>query len=399
MAAPPTHAAATAATSAAPSAGVSAAVPADSSSAVTTDTSAATAEPSADDDFGVYIHVPFCTHRCDYCAFATWTDRSHLAADYLACCRDQARALAPGMPPVTSVFVGGGTPNLVAPSMLATVVAELPLAAGAELTVECNPDLVTPAAMQAYRDMGVNRISLGVQSMVPHVLEALGRQHDPRMVAASVDAVRGSGIDLLNLDLIFGSPAESAADCERTLSAAIALEPDHLSVYGLTPEPGTPVGDDPSRHPDDDDMADKYVIIDEVLERAGFEMYEISNWARPGAQCRHNLLYWRQGSYAGIGCAAHSHRDGRRFWSVRTPERYIAAVRAGASVEAGSESLDPDERRLEALQLALRTSDGVPAEAVPDEVADLVMPAGDGRLRLNVRGRLLANEVAIRLHH
>lgn len=362
-------------------------------------TSAATAEPSADDDFGVYIHVPFCTHRCDYCAFATWTDRSHLAADYLACCRDQARALAPGMPPVTSVFVGGGTPNLVAPSMLAAVVAELPLAAGAELTVECNPDLVTPAGMQAYRDMGVNRISLGVQSMVPHVLEALGRQHDPRMVAASVDAVRGSGIDLLNLDLIFGSPAESAADCERTLSAAIALEADHLSVYGLTPEPGTPVGDDPSRHPDDDDMADKYVIIDEVLERAGFEMYEISNWARPGAQCRHNLLYWRQGSYAGIGCAAHSHRDGRRFWSVRTPERYIAAVRAGASVEAGSESLDPDERRLEALQLALRTSDGVPAEAVPDEVADLVMPAGDGRLRLNVRGRLLANEVAIRLHH
>ncbi|WP_419945839.1 radical SAM family heme chaperone HemW [Candidatus Poriferisodalis sp.] len=356
------------------------------------------ADQTADEGFGVYVHVPFCTHRCDYCAFATWTDRSHLMADYMACCRDQARALAAGMPPVTSVFFGGGTPNLVAPSMVAAVAAELPLASGAEMTVECNPDLVTSAGMRAYRDMGVNRISLGVQSMAPHVLAALGRQHDPSMVTASVDAVRSAGIGLLSLDLIFGSPAESAADCERTLAAAIALEPDHLSVYGLTPEPGTPLGDNPSRHPDDDDMADKYMIIDRTLERAGFEMYEISNWARPGARCRHNLLYWHQGAYAGIGCAAHSHRDGRRFWSVRTPERFIAAIRSGASVEAGSESLGPDERRLEALQLALRTSTGVPAGAVPDEVADLVMPAGDGRLRLNTRGRLLANEVAIRLH-
>lgn len=349
--------------------------------------------------FGVYVHVPFCTHRCDYCAFATWTDRSHLIADYMSCCRDQARALARGMAPVTSVFFGGGTPNLAAPSMLAEVIAELPLAPGAEVTVECNPDLVTGAAMRDYRDMGVNRISLGVQSMAPHVLAALGRQHDPAMVEASVDAVRSSGIGSLNLDLIFGSPAESVADCEHSLRAALALEPDHLSVYGLTPEPGTPVGDDPARHPDDDDMADKYVLIDEMLERAGFEMYEISNWARPGAQCRHNLLYWQQGSYAGIGCAAHSHRDGRRFWSVRTPERYVSAIRAGRTVEAGSESLDDDERRLEALQLALRTSAGVPAGAVPDDVADLVMPAGDGRLRLTVRGRLLANEVAIRLQH
>ena len=352
----------------------------------------------AGDDFGVYVHVPFCTHRCDYCAFATWTDRSHLMAEYMSCCRDQARALAPGMPPVTSVFFGGGTPNLVAPSMLAAVVGELPLAPGAEITVECNPDLVTPSAMQACADMGVNRISLGVQSMVPHVLAALGRQHDPSMVAAAVGAVRSAGIGLLNLDLIFGSPAESIADCERSLTDAIAFGPDHLSVYGLTAEPGTPLGDDPARHPDDDDMADKYVIVDEMAERAGFEMYEISNWARPGAQCRHNLLYWQQGSYAGIGCAAHSHRKGRRSWSVRTPERYIEAIRAAAPVEAGSESLGPDERRLEALQLALRTSAGVPAEAVPDDVADLVMPAGDGRLRLTVRGRLLANEVAIRLH-
>ena len=347
--------------------------------------------------FGVYCHIPFCTHRCDYCAFATWTDRSHLIGDYMASCRRQARELAFGMPPVTSVFFGGGTPNLVQPSLLGDVLAELPLARGAEITVECNPDLVTPEQMQAYRALGVNRISLGVQSAVAHVLDALGRCHDPPMVAGAVDAVRQAGIGQLNLDLIYGSLAESLTDWKRTLVEAIDLEPDHLSVYGLTPEPGTPLGDDPSRHPDDDEMADKYLLADELLAREGYEIYEISNWARPGAQCRHNLLYWQQGSYAGIGCAAHSHRDGRRFWSVHTPERFIAAISAGTSPVAGSEELGPDERRAEALQLALRTSVGVPADAVPDDVEHLLEPAGGGRLKLTSRGRLLANEVAVRL--
>lgn len=347
--------------------------------------------------FGVYCHIPFCTHRCDYCAFATWTDRSHLIAEYMGACRRQARELATDMPPVTSVFFGGGTPNLVDPALLAAVLVELPTDSGAEVTIECNPDLVTAAQMAAFAGMGVNRVSLGVQSMNAHVLEALGRQHDPAMVAASVGAVRSAGIEQLNLDLIFGARAESLADWEGTVAEAVALEADHLSVYGLTPEPGTPLGDDADRHPEDDDLADKYLLADEMLSGAGFENYEISNWARPGAQCRHNLLYWQQGSYEGIGCAAHSHRDGRRYWSVRTPERFIAAVSAGASVEAGSEELDADERCIEALQLALRTTDGVPADAVPDDVAELLTPAGEGRLKLTVRGRLLANEVAIRL--
>ena len=347
--------------------------------------------------FGVYCHVPFCTHRCDYCAFATWTDRSHLIDDYMASCRLQAQQLAAGMPAVTSVFFGGGTPNLVGPSLLGSVLGELPLAESAEVTVECNPDLVTAEQMQEYRALGVNRISLGVQSTASHVLDALGRRHDPEMVDASVDAVRQAGIAQLNLDLIYGSPAESPSDWERTLVKAIDCGPDHLSVYGLTPEPGTALGDDPLRHPDDDDMADKYLLADELLGRAGYESYEISNWALPGSRCRHNLLYWQQGSYEGIGCAAHSHRGGRRYWSVRTPERFIAAVAAGDSCVAGSEELGPDERRREALQLALRTSAGVPADALPDDVGHLVEPAAAGRLRLTARGRLLANEVAVRL--
>lgn len=301
------------------------------------------------------------------------------------------------MPPVTSVFFGGGTPNLVHPSLLGDVLAELRLARGAEITVECNPDLVTPEQMQAYGALGVNRISLGVQSMASGVLDALGRRHDPQMVAASVEAARQAGIGQLNLDLIYGSRAESSTDWRRTVIDAIGLGPDHLSVYGLTPEPGTALGDDPARHPDDDDMADKYLLADELLAGAGYEIYEISNWALPGAQCRHNLLYWQQGSYAGIGCAAHSHRDGRRYWSVRTPERFIAAISAGTSTVAGSEELGPDERRVEALQLALRTSDGVPADVLPDSVGHLLEPAAQGRVKLTARGRLLANEVAVRL--
>ena len=347
--------------------------------------------------FGVYCHVPFCTHRCDYCAFATWTDREHLVEAYMAGCRRQARDLATAMPPVTSVFFGGGTPNLAPPRTLGAVVDELPLASGAEITVECNPDLVTPDQMRAYRDIGVNRISLGVQSMSPRVLDALGRRHDAAMVGVAAESVRQAGIGHLNMDLIFGAVNETLADWEDTLCEIVAMRPDHLSVYGLTVEAGTPLAADERRHPDDDDMADKYLLADNVLASAGYENYEISNWALRGAQCAHNQLYWRQGEYAGLGCAAHSHRDGRRFWSVRTPERFVEAVESGSSPEAGSENLDAVARRTESLQLAVRTSDGVPASEVPDDVMHLMTPAAAGRLRLTVAGRLLANEVAIRL--
>jgi oxygen-independent coproporphyrinogen-3 oxidase len=346
--------------------------------------------------FGIYLHVPFCAARCDYCAFATWTDRHHLIGDYLEACRRQAEVVAHDCPPVTSVFVGGGTPSQVPPDALLAVLAELPVVPGAEVTVECNPDDVTAALIGSLAAGGVNRISMGVQSMVPAVLAVLGRTHDPAHVSAAVEAVRAAGVADLNLDLIYGSVGESPADWAATLDAALALEPDHVSAYGLTVEPGTPLWDDPSRHPDEDDQADKYVLADERLTASGLENYEVSNWARPGHECRHNLLYWRQLDYVGLGCAAHSHVGGRRWWSVRTPERFIAAIAAGSSAEAGSERLDASGRRLEALQLALRTSDGVPVEAVPPEVRHLVEVHGD-RARLNREGRLLANEVAVRL--
>ncbi len=348
--------------------------------------------------FGVYLHVPFCAHRCDYCDFATWTDRGHLVGDYLAACRaDLEGAVDAGLPPATSVFVGGGTPSLVPASALADVLAAIPLAPGAEVTVECNPDSVDAEAIATYVAGGVTRLSFGVQSMVPHVLAALGRTHQPENVHRAVAAARAAGIGTFNLDVIYGGAGESIDDWRRTLDGILALDPPHVSAYALTVEPGTPLAADPSRHPDDDDQAEKYLIATDVLGSAGLESYEISNWARPGHECRHNLLYWSQGKYLGVGCAAHSHRAGRRWWNVRTPERYIEAVRAGRSPEAAGERLDPEASALEALQLSLRTTSGVPADALPvAELPGLVEVVGD-RAVLTAQGRLLANEVAVRL--
>jgi oxygen-independent coproporphyrinogen-3 oxidase len=349
--------------------------------------------------FGIYVHVPFCLARCHYCAFATWDDRPQLIPAYAAALvREVEAARAAGLPAATSAFFGGGTPSLLDADQLGRVVAALPLAPGAEVTVECNPDTVDAPVLAGYRAAGVNRISLGVQSMVPHVLSALGRTHDPANVERAVEAIAAVGFPSWNMDLIYGAVGESLADWEETLRLGLALEPPHVSAYGLTVEAGTPLAADPARHPDDDDEADKYLLADAALTDAGLASYEVSNWARPGHECRHNLLYWSQGDYRGFGCAAHSHESGRRWWNVRTPERYLALVERGESTEAADEVLDEEDRRIEGLQLALRTRSGVPADAVPDDddLTDLVERDG-GRVTLTLAGRLLANEVAVRL--
>ena len=343
--------------------------------------------------------MPFCRHHCDYCAFATWTDRDHLVERYMRACRAHAARLAPGLDPVTSVFVGGGTPSRVAPDLLLDVLAALPVVAGAEVTVECNPEDLDAARAAAYAAGGVTRISLGVQSLVPHVLASLGRQHPREAVAPAVAAARRAGLDV-NLDLIYGGAGETVADWAETVDGAVALEPDHVSAYALTVEKGTPLARDPGRHPDDDDQADKYDVATTRLEAAGYAWYEISNWARPGHECRHNLLYWSMGEYVALGCAAHGHRDGTRYWNPRTPERYIEAVEEGRDPVVGSERLDPDQRALEGLQLSLRTGAGVPVGALTtadrEVLGDLLHAEGD-RLVLTRAGRLLANEVSVRL--
>ncbi len=406
-------------------------------------------------DFGVYVHIPFCTKRCDYCAFATWTDRFHLVDEYVsACVVDMSQGAREGMGPATSVFFGGGTPSLLTPAQLSAIVSSVPLQPDAEVTVECNPETVDRDKLRGYRDAGVTRLSFGVQSMVPHVLAALGREHGVGAVHAAVAAASEAGFaDAYNVDLILGAAGETRSDWEATLAAVTGLSPapSHISAYALTVEPGTPLARDLGRHPDPDDQADKYLMADEMLSASGLPWYEISNWSRPGRECRHNQLYWSQGQYRGIGCAAHSHRvdsasgAARRWWNVRTPERYAGLIGAGRSPEAAGEDLDPGTRRREALELALRTREGVPESALPGWADDPVLsdlvevggsggaaapagvavggrggaglavggrggpgeaaggargsaaPAGSRRLVLTRAGRLLANEVAIRL--
>ena len=351
--------------------------------------------------FGVYIHIPFCAKKCDYCAFATFTDRHQLTSDYLDAMRTHIRrSVASGMPKATSVFIGGGTPTLVPADELMSVLAEIKLANNAEVTVECNPDDITLPMMQTFLANSVNRVSIGVQSTVDHVLKSLGRTHNPENVQRSVSIVRQAGFKTFNLDIIYGAAGETVDDWSQTVSDVVALDPPHVSAYGLTVEANTVLATQPDRHPDDDDQADKYIICDDLFESRGLANYEISNWAKTGHECEHNSLYWQQGNYEGFGSAAHAHLDGRRWWNVRTPERYIELVRSGESPESSSETLDAQTRKREALQLLVRTREGVPADAFSakdlEEMSEL-LARRDGKIVLTRAGRLLANEVALRL--
>ncbi len=347
--------------------------------------------------FGFYVHIPFCAKRCDYCAFATWTDRDHLIERYVAACRkDLAGA---DLPVATSVFFGGGTPSIIAGELLMSILGDIARTDDAEVTVECNPDTVTQSLFDTYANAGVNRVSLGVQSMVPHVLKSLGRSHDVDNVKHALACAANAGIDRVNVDVIYGAVGETIDDWRRTVEEVLALTPlpKHVSAYALTVEPGTPLSLDKSRFPDDDDQAEKYEIVDTLLNDVGLPNYEISNWSAPGEECRHNILYWEQGNYRGIGCAAHSHVDGRRWWNLRTPERYIAAVESGATVEAADEVLDAATRKFEMLELAMRMRYGVPESALPVEDLHEFLDVRNGRAILNRRGRLMAGEIATRL--
>lgn len=346
--------------------------------------------------FGVYVHIPFCQKRCDYCAFATWTDRHHLHDQYLAALRVDIETSA--LPPANTIFVGGGTPTQVDSQALAAVISTIPRTADAEVTVECNPDDLTAEMLHDFQVAGVNRVSIGVQSMDPIVLRSLGRWHVPANVTRAVELVKQSGLPTWNLDVIYGAAGETVEQWRHTMQAILMLEPPHVSAYGLTVEAGTPLASDPSRHPDDDDLADKYELADDLLVAAGLDNYEVSNWSRPGHESQHNRLYWMQHDYRGFGCAAHSHRSGRRSWNVRTPERYIAAIEGSASPEGGFELLDDATRRIEGLQLALRMREGVPVGSLEISGLDDLVTLNDGRVQLSRRGRLLANEVSLRLN-
>ncbi len=346
--------------------------------------------------------MPFCTRRCDYCAFATWSGRDELMGAYVAACRSEmARAYDEGLGPAATVFVGGGTPSTLPPDLLVELLEGVRRVEGAEVTVECNPESTSQALVAAMRESGVTRVSLGVQSLQEHVLAGLGRHHGPGDVERAVALVGAAGFETFNVDLIYGGAGETEDDWRRTLEGVLRdldPPPPHVSAYALTVEPGTPLWRDAARHPDDDVQADRYLLADATLSASGLEWYEISNFARPGHECRHNLSCWRQGDYRGFGCAAHSHSAGRRWWNIRSIERYITAASSGRPAVAGEQRLGPRARAVEALRLSLRTRDGVPGSALPDlpELEDL-LDRRDGRAVLTPRGRLLANEVALRL--
>lgn len=372
-------------------------------------------------DFGVYLHVPFCRVRCGYCDFNTYTAtelrgaRQDAYADEvlreIALSRDVLAARGP-LRQASTVFFGGGTPTLLPGGDLARMLGGIRdtfgLARDAEVTVEANPDTVTPALADELAAAGVTRLSIGMQSAVPHVLAALDRTHDPANVATAVAAARGAGLDV-SVDLIYGAPGESLADWERSVRTAIDLAPDHVSAYALIIEDGTQLarqirrGEVPA--PDDDLQADMYELVDELLGEDGFDWYEVSNWATaPEHRSRHNLAYWRGTDWWGYGPGAHSHIAGLRWWNVKHPAAYAQRLALRESPAAARERPDAAARRLEDVLLRSRIAEGLAVSELEGEgrhaVASLIADglidgaaAVRGRVVLTRRGRLLADAV------
>jgi oxygen-independent coproporphyrinogen-3 oxidase len=347
--------------------------------------------------FGVYVHVPFCLTRCHYCDFVTYTGMEGLRRPYAAAVAEEAAlavaALGPEPPPVTSVFVGGGTPTLLPAEDLGRLLDRLrellAFAPGAEVTVEANPETVDAATAAGLAGAGVTRVSMGAQSFDDRVLAALGRVHDAARVGAAVATLRAAGVPALNLDLIYGGPGEDDRSWAATLEAAIALDPEHLSAYALTIEPATKFGRliaaGRMAEPAEDDLADRYETACAVLAGAGYGHYEVSNWARPGHASRHNLTYWRRGRYLGLGAGAHEFDGTTRRWNLAGVPAYLEAVHDGRRPTEGQERLDPEQARFEALALRLRTVEGL----TPEEARALgVDPAGEEAEQLRSAGLL-----------
>jgi putative oxygen-independent coproporphyrinogen III oxidase len=374
--------------------------------------------------FSVYIHVPYCATRCGYCDFNTYTaselgggaSQASYAGDAIAELKLARGVLGDVDLPVETVFFGGGTPTLLPVADLAamlTAVRDLfGLARDAEMTTEANPESVDARSLAALRDAGFTRVSLGMQSVRPQVLAVLDRVHTPGAPALRVAEARAAGFEHVSLDLIYGTPGESDDDWRASLDAAIAAEPDHISAYSLIVEDGTRLAGRVARgelpRPDDDVLADRYLIADEMLMAAGFGWYEVSNWAKPGGQCRHNLAYWRSFDWWGVGPGAHSHVGGVRWWNVKHPTAYAARLGAGASPGHARECLDEPTQRVERVLLELRLAEGIELgvldaagrHAAAAEVdAGLLSPVAfaGGRAVLTQRGRLLADGVVRRL--
>lgn len=360
----------------------------------------------------VYFHVPFCARRCSYCDFAIAVRRETPSAAYVGTVlREWAAWLEHPVwaesPAVRTIYFGGGTPSRLDPADIAAILSRIrtdrPVEPEAEVTLEANPDDVTPAAARAWRAAGVTRLSLGAQSFSPEALQWMHRTHDPAAIGKAVEVAREAGLADLSLDLIFALPAEVPRSWGEDLDRALALEPDHVSLYGLTTEPHTPLArwtaSGRVRPADDSRYAGEYLLAHSRLGAAGFEHYEVSNAARPGRRARHNSAYWRRAAYIGLGPSAHSGFGDRRRWNLREWVEYERAVGRGEGWVAGEEVLDPTAVRLERVYLGLRMLEGVPLEWVDEAQASAWAAEGwavlaDGRLRLTAEGWLRLDALA-----
>ena len=358
--------------------------------------------------FGVYIHVPFCSSRCGYCDFNTYTPgelgTSASPETYLDAL-EQELELAEFQRPADTIFIGGGTPSLLGAQGLRRILTAIRntfgINPGAEITTESNPESTSPAFFAELRDAGFTRISLGMQSASAHVLQVLERRHTPGRAFAAVAEARAAGFAHINLDMIYGTPTETDADVQETVEQVIASGVDHVSAYSLIVEDGTRMarkvrrGELPA--PDEDVYADRYALIDAALVAAGYRWYEVSNWAQPGGECRHNLGYWRDEDWWGAGPGAHSHLGDLRFYNVKHPATYAQRLASGVLPVAGVEKLTAAQRHEERVMLGLRLREGLPVTCLNDkELAKArefpgLIDVSDQRVTVTEAGRLLAD--------
>ena len=362
-----------------------------------------------------YVHIPYCVKRCGYCDFNTYTpselqDGATLeivSNDYIdAVLRELESAPTSTVP---TIFFGGGTPSLLPPTDLGRVIAAIrnrfDLASDAEITLEANPDSVTAEKLAEYLKVGFNRISFGMQSAKPHVLAALDRTHNPANVEKAITMARAAGFQSISVDLIYGTPGESLDDWRETVEAALSLDIDHISAYALIVETGTKLAAQIKRGeltmPNDDLMADMYLLVDQMCEAKGLTWYELSNWSKPGHQCRHNIAYWENKNWWGLGPGAHSHIDAKRFWNVKHPTTYKQKVFAGETPILESEQLSAEQIKDESILLGIRMREGLELELLEPlqmEVLGVYRENGfvelqEDRVVLTPAGRLIADRI------
>lgn len=370
-----------------------------------------------------YIHIPYCVKRCGYCDFNTYTPAElkistgleHISNSYIDLLLqeiDSVREQIVGEITVPSIFFGGGTPSLMQPNDIGRVISkiknEFDLPLNSEITLECNPDTVTKDSLENFKKVGINRVSFGMQSAVPHVLATLDRTHKPENLAQATTWANEVGISEISVDLIYGTPGESITDWQTSIDSALALPITHISAYALIIEEGTKLAAQIKRgevpEVDDDLVADKYLIADKAFKEAGFEWYELSNWSKPGSESKHNMAYWNGDNWWGAGPGAHSHLDGKRFWNVKHPNLYKERIQNKQSAVADSEVLKKDQIESERLMLLLRLPSGIEKQTLNQnqlsELSEFVESGhldranwNQGRASLTLNGRLIADRI------